>query len=120
MRKEEIISAIHMNVRRSGGVCYTQNLWINIGENYEVYYVEADRIVFADGEYCALDEFSDENLELVLDAIAIDYSKTSTEDLFAMVCKECDVETVLDTAEVYISEDKIREFLMACLGKSVE
>ena len=120
MRKEEIISAIHRNVRRSGGVCYPKNLWINIGGNYEVYYVEADRVVFADGDYCTLDEFSDEDLELVLDVIAIDYSKTSTEDLFAMVCKECDIETVLDNAEAYIGEDKIREFLMACLGKTVE
>ena len=36
------------------------------------------------------------------------------------LANECDVETVLDTAEAYISEDKIREFLMACLEKSVE
>ena len=120
MKKEEIIAAIQRNVARSGGVCYPKNLWINIGENYKVDYVEADRVVFCDCEYCKLDEFSDKELELLLNAIAIDYSKTSTQDLFAMVCKECDVETVLDNAEAYISEDKIREFLMACLGKSVE
>ena len=123
MRREEIISAIQMNVARSGGVCYPKNLWVNNGGNFEVDYVATDIVVFADGEYCTFDEFSDENLKLVLDAVlavVTDYSKTSTQDLFAMVCKECDVETVLDNAEAYISEDKIREFLMACLGKSVE
>ena len=123
MKKEEIISAIQRNVARSGGVCYPKNLWLNVGGNYEVDYVEADRVVFCDCEYCTFDEFSDENLKLVLDAVLAvitDYSKTSTQDLFAMVCKMCDVETVLDNAEGYIREDKIREFLMACLGQSVE
>lgn len=120
MRREEIISAIQRNVARSGGVCYTQNLWINIGGNYEVYYVEADRVVFADGDYCTLDEFSDKDLELVLDAVAIDYSKTSTEDLFAMVNEVCDMVILLDNIKVYMDEDKIREFLMACLDKAVE
>ena len=120
MRREEIISSIKKNVARSGGVCYPKNLWLNIGGNYEVDYVEAHRVVFCDCEYCTFDEFSDKELKFLLDAISIDYSKTSTQDLFAMVCKQCDVETVLDNAEGYISEDKIREFLMACLGQSVE
>ena len=120
MRREEIISAIQMNVARSGGVCYPKNLWLNIGGNYEVDYVEADRVVFCDCEYCTFDEFSDKELKFLLDAISIDYSKTSTQDLFAMVCKQCDVETVLDNAEGYIGEDNTREFLMACLGQSVE
>ena len=101
-------------------MCFTENLWLNIGGNYEVDYVEADRVVFCDCEYCTFDEFSDKELKFLLDAISIDYSKTSTQDLFAMVCKQCDVETVLDNAEGYIGEDNIREFLMACLGQTVE
>ena len=123
MKRKEIISAIKKNVAKCNGMCYPQNLWINVGENYEVDYVEVDRVVFADCEYCTCDEFSDENLKVLLNAVlavVTDYSETTTQDLFAMVCKECDVETVLDNAEAYIGEDKIREFLMACLGKSVE
>ena len=119
MKREEILSAIRRNVVRSGGVCFPKNFWLNIDGNVKVDYVEADRVVFED-DYCTFDEFSDEELELVLDVVAIDYSKTSTEELFDMVCKQCDVETVLDNAEGYISEDNIREFLMACLGQSVE
>ena len=123
MKREEIISVIKKNVARCNGMCFTENLWINVGANYEVDYVGTDRVVFADGEYCTFDEVSDKELEVLLGAVlavVTDYSETTTQDLFAMVCKECDVETVLDNAEAYISEDKIREFLMACLGKSVE
>ena len=124
MERKEIISTIEKNVVKCNGMCFTENLWINIGgANYEVDYVGTDRVVFADGEYCTFDEFSDENLKLLLDAVlavATDYSDTTTQELFAMVCNECDVETVLDTAEAYISEDTIREFLTACLGESVE
>ena len=123
MKREEIISAIKKNVAKCNGMCFTENLWVNNGGNFEVDYVATDIVVFADGEYCTFDEFSDENLKLVLDAVlavVTDYSKTSTQDLFAMVCKQCDVETVLDNAEGYIGEDNIREFLMACLGQSVE
>ena len=108
-------------------MCFTEDLWINNsnnfeGEDFEVNHVEANRIVLTD-DYYTFDEFSDENLKIALDAVlavVTDYSDTTTQDLFAMVCKECDVETVLDNAEAYIGEDKIREFLMACLGKSVE
>ena len=123
MKREEIISVIKKNVAKCNGMCFTENLWINNGGNFEVDYVGTDRVVFADGEYCTFDEFSDENRKIALDAllaVVTDYSDTTTQDLFTMVCKECDVETVLDNAEAYISEDKIREFLMACLGKSVE
>ena len=119
MKREEILSAIRRNVVRSGGVCFPKNFWMNIDGNVKVDYVEADRVVFED-DYCTFDEFSDEELELVLNAVAIDYSKTSTEDLFAMVNEVCDMVILLDNIKVYMGEDKIREFLMACLGKSVE
>ena len=56
----------------------------------------------------------------MLDAVAIDYSKTSTEDLFAMVNEVCDMVILLDNIKVYMGEDKIREFLVACLDKAVE
>ena len=123
MKRKEIISAIEKNVAKCNGMCFIEDPWIITGTNFEVDYVGTDRVVFADGEYCTFDEFSDENLKIALDAVlavVTDYSDTTTQDLFAMVCKECDVETVLDNAEAYIGEDKIREFLMACLGKSVE
>lgn len=127
MTRKEIISAIEKNVARCDGMCFTEDLWINNsdnseGEDFEIDHVEADRVVLTD-DYYTFDELSDEELERVLDAVlavVTDYSEATTQDLFAMVCKECDVETVLDNAEAYISEDKIREFLMACLGKSVE
>ena len=125
MERKEIISAIEKNVAKCYGMCSIENPWIIAGTNFEVDYVGTDRVVFADDEYkfYTFDELSDEELERVLDAVlavVTDYSETTTQDLFTMVCKECDVETVLDNAEAYISEDKIREFLMACLGKSVE
>lgn len=119
MKREEILSAIRRNVVRSGGVCFPKNFWMNIDGNIKVDYVEADRVVFED-DYCTFDEFSDEELELVLDAVAIDYSKTSTEDLFAMVNEVCDMVILLDNVKVYMGEDKIREFLMDCLDKAVE
>ena len=127
MERKEIISAIESNVAKCNGMCFVEDLWINNsdnneGEDFEVERVEADRVVLVD-DYYTFDELSDEELERVLDAVlavAKDCSETTTQDLFAMVCKECDVETVLDNAKVYISEDKIREFLMACLGESVE
>ena len=123
MKRKEIISGIKKNVAKCNGMCFTENLWINVGANYEVDYVGTDRVVFADGEYCTFDEFSDENLKIALDAVlavVTDYSDTTTQDLFAMVCKECDVETVLDNAEAYVSEDNFREFLMAFLGEAVK
>ena len=119
MNRKDIISAIEKNVAKCNGMCFTENLWINVGENYEVDYIGTDRVVFED-DYCTFDEFSDEELELVLDVVAIDYSKTSTEDLFAMVNEVCDMVILLDNIKVYIGEDKIREFLMACLDKAVE
>ena len=120
MKREEILSAIRRNVVRSGGVCFPKNFWMNIDGNVKVDYVEADRVVFDNDDYCTFDEFSDEELELVLDAVAIDYSKTSTEDLFAMVNEVCDMVILLDNIKVYMGEDKIREFLMACRDKAVE
>ena len=119
MRREEIISAIKRNIARSGGVCYPKDFWMNIDGNVKVDYVDDDRVFFED-DYCTFDEFSDEELELVLDAVAIDYSKTSTEELFAMVTEVCDMVILLDNIKVYMGEDKIREFLMACLDKAVE
>ena len=119
MKREEILSAIRRNVVRSGGVCFPKNFWMNIDGNVKVDYVEADRVVFED-DYCTFDEFSDEELELVLNAVAIDYSKTSTEDLFAMVNEVCDMVILLDNIKVYMDEYNIREFLIACLVKSVE
>ena len=127
MNRKEIISAIEKNVAKCNGMCFTEDLWINNsdngeGEDFEVERVEADRVVLVD-DYYTFDELSDEELERVLDAVlavANDCSETTTQDLFAMVCKDCDVETVLDNAETYIAEDKIREFLMACLGESFE
>ena len=127
MERKEIISAIEKNVARCNGICFTEGLWINNGddfdgEDFEVDHVEADRVVLVD-DYYTFDELSDEELGRVLDAVlevTTDYSETTTKDLFAMVCKECDVETVLDNAEAYVSEDNFREFLMACLGESVD
>ena len=119
MKREEILSAIRRNVVRSGGVCFPKNFWMNIDGNVKVDYVEADRVVFV-FYFCTFDELSDEELELVLNAVAIDYSKTSTEDLFAMVNEVCDMVILLDNIKVYMGEDKIREFLMACLDKAVE
>lgn len=127
MERKEIISAIEKNVAKCNGMCFTEDLWINNsnnfeGEDFEVNYVEANRIVLTD-DYYTFDELTDDELEHVLDAVlavTTDCSETTTQDLFTMVCKECDVETVLENAESYISKDKIREFLMACLGKSVE
>ena len=127
MERKEIISSIKKKVEKCNGMCFTEGLWINNsenceGEDFEVEHVEADRVVLTD-DYYTFDELSDEELERVLDAVlevTTDYSETTTKDLFAMVCKECDVETVLDNAEAYVSEDKIREFLMACLGKYIE
>lgn len=127
MERKEIISAIEKNVSKCNGMCFTEDLWINNsnnfeGEDFEVNHVEANRIVLTD-DYYTFDELTDDELERVLDAVlavTTDCSETTTQDLFTMVCNECDVETVLENAESYISKDKIREFLMACLGKSVE
>lgn len=127
MERKEIISAIEKNVAKCNGMCFTEDLWINNsnnfeGEDFEVNHVEANRIVLTD-DYYTFDELTDDELERVLDAVlavTTDCSETTTQDLFTMVCKECDVETVLENAESYISKDKIREFLMDCLGKSVE
>ena len=70
MKREEILSAIRRNVARSGGVCFPKNFWMNIDGNVKVDYVEADRVVFDNGDYCTFDEFSDEELQLVLDQIS--------------------------------------------------
>lgn len=122
MERKEIISAIEKNVARCNGICFTEDLWINNGDDFEVDHVEADRVVLVD-DYYTFDELSNEELGRVLDAVlevTTDYSETTTKDLFAMVCKECDVETVLDNAEAYVSEYNFREFLLACLGESVD
>lgn len=51
-----------------------------------------------------------------------DYKNTPTSDLFAMVCEECQVETVLAVAEGYVAttDAEMREFLFACLGFNIE
>ena len=92
MERKEIISAIEKNVARCNGMCFTEDLWINNGddfdgEDFEVDHVEADRVVLAD-DYYTFDELSDEELGRVLDAVlevTTDYSETTTKDLFAMV-----------------------------------
>ena len=127
MERKEIISSIKKKVEKCNGMCFTEGLWINNsenceGEDFEVEHVEADRVVLTD-DYYTFDELSDEELERVLNAVLAvpnDYYDYTTQDLSAMVCKECDVETVLDNAEAYVSEDNFREFLLACLGESVE
>ena len=53
MEREEIISAIKKNVARCDGVCFTEDLWINSGEDFlgedlKVDYVEADRVILGD------------------------------------------------------------------------
>lgn len=127
MERKEIISSIKKNVERCNGMCFTEWLWINNsenceGEDFEVEHVEADRVVLTD-DYYTFDELSDEELERVLNAVLAvpnDCYDYTTQDLFDMVCNECDVECVLENAEDYIREDKIREFLLTCLGKYVE
>ena len=44
------------------------------------------------------------------------YKSMPTSDLLAAVAEECQVSTILSVAEDYIGEEKIREFLMECLG----
>ena len=127
MERKEIISAIEKNVARCNGICFTEGLWINNGddfdgEDFEVDHVEADRVVLTD-DYYTFDELSDEELERVLNAVLAvpnDYYDYTTQELFDMVCNECDVECVLENAEDYIREDKIREFLLTGRGKYVE
>ena len=127
MERKEIISSIKKNVERCNGMCFTEGLWINNsenceGEDFEVEHVEADRVVLTD-DYYTFDELSDEELERVLNAVLAapnDCYDYTTKDLFDMVCNECGVECVLENAEDYIREDKIREFLLTCLGKYVE
>lgn len=63
---------------------------------------------------------SDDELERVLDAVKIDYSNITIQDLFIIVCRECDFNTIFNNAKIYISEDKIRKFLISCLGESVD
>ena len=127
MERKEIISSIKKNVERCNGMCFTEGLCINNsehceGEDFEVEHVEADRVVLTD-DYYTFDELSDEELERVLNAVLAvpnDFYDYTTKDLFDMVCNECDVECVLENAEDYIREDKIREFLLTCLGEYVE
>ena len=77
MEREEIISAIKKNVARCDGVCFTEDLWINSGEDFlgedlKVDYVEADRIILGDDCYTfyyTFDDLSDEELERVLNAV---------------------------------------------------
>ena len=77
MEREEIISAIKKNVERCDGVCFTEDLWINSGEDFlgedlKVDYVGADRVVLEDDWhtfYYTFDDLSDEELERVLNAV---------------------------------------------------
>lgn len=127
MERKEIISSIKKKVEKCNGMCFTEGLWINNsenceGEDFEVEHVEADRVVLTD-DYYTFDELSDEELERVLNAVLAvpnDWYDYTTQDLFDMVCNECDVKCVLENAEDYIREDKIREFLLTCLGNYVE
>lgn len=48
------------------------------------------------------------------------YDSFSNSDLFAIVCEECQKETILDMAEQFIDEDDVRNFLLACLGCNIE
>jgi hypothetical protein len=45
--------------------------------------------------------------------------KRASDKLSAKVCKQCDVETVLDNAMSYIDEGERENFLMACLGETI-
>lgn len=48
------------------------------------------------------------------------YKDLPTSDLFQAVCNGCSKETILDQAEAYIEKDCIREFLLACLGVTID
>ena len=117
MEREEIISAIEKYVARCGGVCYTEGLYIKNTFSFEdlnIVYVEDGRVVLED-DYYTFDELTDDELERVLDAVKFDYSNITKQDLFAMACKECSFDVILDKATAYISEGKIRDFLTSCL-----
>lgn len=45
--------------------------------------------------------------------------KSAIDKLAAKVCKQCDVETVLDNAMSYIDEGERENFLRACLGETI-
>jgi hypothetical protein len=45
--------------------------------------------------------------------------KRASDKLAAKVCKQCDVETVLDNAMGYIDEGERENFLRACLGETI-
>jgi hypothetical protein len=45
--------------------------------------------------------------------------KRAIDKLAAKVCKQCDVETVLDNAMGYIDEGERENFLRACLGETI-
>lgn len=45
--------------------------------------------------------------------------KRTSDKLAAKVCKQCDVETVLDNAMGYIDEGERENFLRACLGETI-
>lgn len=45
--------------------------------------------------------------------------ESAIDKLAAKVCKQCDVETVLDNAMSYIDEGEHENFLRACLGESI-
>lgn len=45
--------------------------------------------------------------------------KSASDKLAAKVCKQCDVETVLDNAMGYIDEGERENFLRACLGETI-
>lgn len=49
-----------------------------------------------------------------------DYKNMPTSDLFQVVCEGCSKETILEQAEGYLGDDKVREFLLACLGVDIE
>lgn len=46
-------------------------------------------------------------------------STRAAQELAAKVCKQCDVETVLDNAMSYIDEGERENFLRACLGETI-
>jgi hypothetical protein len=46
-------------------------------------------------------------------------STRTAQELAAKVCKQCDVETVLDNAMGYIDEGERENFLRACLGETI-
>lgn len=75
------------------------------------------RVYYGDvNETIGLVEISDNEKDLS----GSNYEDLPTSDLFQAVCNGCSKETILDQAEGYIGKDCIREFLLACLGVTIE